>query len=282
MAIGMVRMNCEGLLAVAIKDTSPVSASLVQRIDLIFLDPDSSLPAAPAPEKHRPRLEVEDANLIDWSRTSLPYEPNVTPLSFPLTGWRVEVRSDDKAPSGEVQWPGNVPDPDAGGMLSVLSNQYKLLDLKTICGEGTLDPKFLQPQPEVLGTLALETGRAFTMSLNTGAFEEWGFEGSCTKHQTAEALALFVDAEEFVTFQLTSIADATKTAKVTVGCKGRLSRIKLKHTCRLDNPNACKQHRGNHVAQYYKMTQPLPTNPPKPIPPHSDSGYCPPALFDQA
>lgn len=221
-------------------------------------------------------------SLIDWSRTSLPHEPNVTPLSFPLTGWRVEVLADGKPPSREVLWPGEVADPDAGGMLRTLSNQDKLLNLKTICGEGTLDPRFLQPKLEVLGTLALETGRAFTMSLNTGAFEEWEFEGSSTKHKTAEALALFVDAEEFVTFQLTSIADATKTATVTVGCKGKVSRIKLKHTCRLDDPNTCKEHKGKHVAQYYKMTQPLPTNPPNPIPPLSDSGYCPPALFDQA
>lgn len=283
MAEGTVRINCDGLIAVAIKDPDN-KPELVKRVDLIFINPENTLPSSPTPEAHRPRLEIQDANLIDWSLTSLTPEPNVTPLTFSLTGWQVSVRPDGLPPSGTVNWPQrDRPDSDPRKPLRMLSSQKRLLDLKSICGESTLDGAFIDtqtPHADVLGFLTLETGVAFTMSTDTGNFDKWTFEGISFEQEAADSLALFVEAEEFVTFQLTWLKDPALIKTITVKCKDRASTIALRHACR--STNSCKQHKGNHVMQYYKMTSVPPSQKPNPIPPTSESSYCPPAGFSEA
>jgi hypothetical protein len=271
-----LRVDYFGLVAVVIHDSALGGAA--EKVTLLFPDP-----ASEGLDPHIPRIEIADANIVDWGRTTLTPEPNTNPLTFSLKGWDVAVRPDDSS-ANMVTFPGPRPDPGDPSGIRLWDTPHRFLDMARIVdGDDSLkdeffaDPGLGKVPKELMGRFAFDSGLFHTVSLKTGKFEKWRFkwQGSYVHYQEAAGhfTSMFFP-EEFVTFAFTNLATA-RTASLVIKCpEGTAPNVKVRHTCL----GTCKDHRGKHVPMYYKMMK-NPLRKPDAEYQFTDASYCPPGRF---
>jgi hypothetical protein len=275
--MGALRIDYDGLIAVAIHDDHLGGAA--EQVSLIFPDP-----AAHSLDPHAPRIEINDANIVDWSATSVAPQPNTSPLTFPLTGWDVTMLPDGLPPTGRVVFPPTRPDPADPSGIRLWDTPIRLLDLNAICGDEHLKDAYFDPAgsstfpADLMGRFVVDSGIFHTGSLPNGTFEVWRFVLAGTEVHRQDSAAGFTSVsfpKEFARFVFTRLNDAHTQAMLTLKCPPASAvSICLKHTCL----GSCARHKGKHLAIYYDMVQNAKRRP-DPQFRFTDASYCPAGRF---
>jgi hypothetical protein len=272
-----LRIDYDGLVAVTNHDDHIGGAT--PKVSLIFPDP-----VEHGLEAHVPRIEIDDANIVDWSATSVAPLPNTAPLSFPLAGWEVTTLLDGLPPSQTVLFPIPRLDPGDPSGIRIWDTPVRLLNLAAICGDNRLQDAYFNPvgsstfPADLMARFIVQSGIFHTKSLPDARFETWRFVLNGTEVYRQDSAAGFTTVDfprYFVRFVFTLLKDQQTQATLTLKCpEGSKTAIRLKHSCR----GSCSPHKGKHLAVYYDMVQNAQTRP-DPQFQFTDASYCPAGLF---